>query len=114
VLRVVFCHHYRAERTGWCYRRGTATETLGKTWQPAGSRWRIVGEKIGGTRIACGLPGDHNRSMQSSNEPAAQQDEPGRDEPAQHEIDERDAIIRELNEAMVRWLAEFDAMESAA
>ena len=51
--------------------------------------------------------------MQRANEPANQQDEPGRDEPA-HQIDERDAVIRELNEALVRWLAEFDAMESAA
>jgi hypothetical protein len=51
--------------------------------------------------------------MRRANIPADQQDETGRDNPA-HQVDERDAVIRKLNEALVRWLAEFDAMESAA
>lgn len=51
--------------------------------------------------------------MKAVNEPADQPAETRAKEPA-HQIDERDAVIRDLNEALVRWLAEFDAMENAA
>jgi len=36
------------------------------------------------------------------------------DESAPPQTDERDETVRQLNDALMRWLAEFDALEPAA